>query len=97
MTQPASRPTTSTRYRILVRRHDETGWTVWGRYSRNAQRTYDDATWLTSSPETTEVDIQRTTVTEDHLTIEELRAHLLHAPPKQRVTPKDAGEQGDAR
>ncbi|MFF7851890.1 hypothetical protein ACFZDF_30525 [Streptomyces sp. NPDC007910] len=92
-----TQPTTSSRYRILTRRQDETGWTVWGRYSRNAQRTYDDATWLTTQPDTAEVDIQRTTVTEDHLTIEKLRALLLDAPPQRRATPVDVTEPGDDR
>ncbi|MFC8583322.1 hypothetical protein ACFUGD_01915 [Streptomyces sp. NPDC057217] len=97
MPTPAGRPTTSTRYRILIRRHNETGWTVWGRFSSNAERTHHDATWLTTQPDTAEVNIQRTTVTEDHLTIEELRTLLLDAPPQRRATPDDVSEKGDDR
>ncbi|MBB4984979.1 hypothetical protein [Streptomyces nymphaeiformis] len=89
MTEASRETTTSFRFRIHIRYHDRPGWTVWGRFSSNAQRTYRDASWLLTQPDIAEVDIQCTTTVEEHLTLDELRACVASIPTRS------APAQGD--
>lgn len=80
------------RYRILIRQTPDAEWTIWGRYSSNAHRTYGDATWLTARPDVADVRIECTTTINEHLTPAELLNHLTQVPPPPAVadrTPPD--------
>jgi hypothetical protein len=60
---------------------DQTEWREWGRFSKNVQRTYDEATALEARPDVTDVRIDRTITITEQLTVAEMRAELAATPP----------------
>ncbi|GGU62696.1 hypothetical protein [Streptomyces lavendofoliae] len=71
------------RMRVMVLWDGQGEWQEWGRFSKNIQRTYDEAAALAARPDVADVRIDRTTTITDQLTVAELHAQLLVTPASQ--------------
>lgn len=89
----SSTPTREERLRVMVLWTGETEWHVWGRFSKNAQRSYDEAAALEGREGVADVRVDRTTVITDSLTVAELRAQLLATPDNRTRAALDPQEQ----
>ncbi|MFE3326857.1 hypothetical protein [Streptomyces sp. NPDC059176] len=89
----SSAPTREERLRVVVLWVDETEWRTWGRFSKNAQRSYDEAAALAAREDVTDVRIDRTTVITDSLTVAELHAQLLATPANRTRAAIDPQEE----
>jgi hypothetical protein len=61
---------------------DADEWRAWGRFSKNQQRTYDEAAWLQSRPDVADVRIDRTITIHEQLTVADMLAQLVATPPR---------------
>jgi hypothetical protein len=87
-------PIREERLRVMVLWVDETEWRVWGRFSKNMQRTYDEAAALEAREDVADVRIDRTTTVTDQLSVAEFHAQLVATPvnrlPRSSCSPSAA-------